>query len=1513
MARKPYIELPDILKLLPPMEAVETDPQVGGPGGLLNQIKDLNLYNYTLTDGWYDDGSFIPSKLVLYTEPFEIELDITDITFNEQDELRWEILKDGQVIHSEGGSPSKSFTLSNYVQNNVNPFSTNQVQQFEIRVVIDHYKEVETPGGIDYQLLGRNVQPEIAFTAVPAPAEVDADGNIASEIFTPVYQPFVAKILSVDENKITIDSSYNTIVDRIQPIIEGSKEPIEQFGNWIINSKYGDRKDLNTYLHFGDDKRFLVTNVKYDNQAVPTLPYSIVYKTYEPLPDDISEKEQVYVVKEILPPFTETVELFPYEQEDEDVLVLIPQENLPENSPISNRPTELQSFDDLTTSDARLKQEIIDKYVSGSQKPVELSVDYSQYKNFINFSSAEKRLENFKYKIEKIEQNTALSASFAATTNGAADAVIYKDVIRDVKSNFDGYENYLYNTKSTYVSSSMGEFHDSSWPKGGSGTYADPYKPLSSSHADFTTWYGSNASKTGQIYSASLYDIENPNRLVNLLPQHITSDVNNSQFSDFMDMIGQQFDELWSYIKALSDISDRRLDLSDGFSKDLIFNLIQSLGWTFEDGKDLLELSRHGFGQKLSGDSYSLYTSGSLDSPPEGDVSKEITKRLIASMPFLLKSKGTIASLRGLLNCYGIPGTILKVREYGGLSKPSQREPFEISRRFTKALGFRGSQYVSSSWTDDSDTNMKPQTVELRFRSVNSSDQVLVQKGTDWAIKLKDNDSTDNYGTVAFVLSGSDGYKTVSSSLLPIFDGDYYSLMLNKEKVNVELFPFPSFETNKLFNPPFITGSDGQPSSAAYGNIKIVSSSNVAKIGTNSLRHENSSERDNNQTSYTYLFKVAEPSGSLGSQKASLTNISQNETYTFSAFAKASGSSVDSVGRLRLFELDENENVVNWSEDTNSNNESITALGGMKTSLPIGLDESEWRQISVTKTIRFPNTAKLGVRFENLKANSIIFWDDVSLREVVDNTDNIGDSFSYNLFVKKYESGLDRTIFSSKTSLIITGSNNTVSSSYNAAWTGSDNLFIGGTGTTFGSQLTGSLMEFRLWNEILKEQYFDNHVSNPKSYIGNTPSSSYYSLVTRYSFDDNTSLSDGTTIRDVSSNQTTTSPGSANGFGGVNTFESVVDDTKTFVPNYGPNRRNSDKIRIENNFISGSGANLSVSERFDHSSNDFAPIDSRKVGIYFSPTDVVNEDIVSSFANLDFNQYLGDPRDNFEHQYSELKNISNQYFQKYSDNNDFWDYMHLIKYYDQSVFKQIKKLIPMRSKTHLGTVVEPNIFERPKIPIQRNNPSFDRVDYSSKINLTNFHFNESTNEASHSVLKIESDYPYYEGEIDASDTFLKPALYKFAANDNFDDRNLYISGSAKYGYPDFVYQEPTGAMAVNQRTSLRNLEYKFFYANAADYDKSSRYSTNPFENFYSSRSLHSTDLDTEYQHSTAQRRMFFEGVKNTSETTIDGDLPFIVTTTAPTVAVPTTKGISKLSVDQKGGKKKIKPKKRPKR
>ena len=1496
---KPYKQLP-VFFPQPSPAGTEILPELGGPSGELNEQKEIPYGKLILTDGFYDDSQLVPSRIVIYDQPFTIEIDTNDVDFGEADSILWYMYRDGQQIGDLKQGPSQTYRLSEGDY----PDLLTSITVIEIRVV--HKKRIDRNGSI--MDLGEEELGSISISVIPPPSDAQI-GEYTPPPVTLEYAPFVAKITNVQGSTIQIDQSYQDLIDRINPLTPAEdetwnhKQPNELFDNWIISHKSLDRKDLDTYLHFGDDRRVLVTNAKVDNKTISQLPYSVVYKTYEPLPDDITDADQVYVVREMLPPLMETVELVGYAQEDEEFQVLIPNDSFPKESPITKRQTEYKTYDDLVTTDGQLRHDIEDKFLQ--EKPVELSIDYSNYENFINFSSAKKRLENFEYKIKQIDIETAKSASFVGVTNSTVDLKNHHNNIRDIKNNFDGYENYLYNTKSTYVSSSIGVFPDASWPKTGSGTYENPYKPVSASSTEFTNWYGSVANKTGQIYSASFYDTENGNRLVNLLPDHVRSDFQNIQFLDFMDMVGQQFDDIWSYIKSMSDITDRRLDLEDGFSKDLIFSLAKSLGWSTQDGKDLLDLSRYGFGRKLEGNTYSLYTSGSLDSPIEADVSKEITKRLIASMPFILKSKGTEASIKAILNCYGIPSTILRVREYGGMDVNVKRAPFETKRRFTKALGFRGAQYVSSSWSDDSDTNRKPETVELRFRSVSGSDQVLLQKDDDWAIKLKDNGNSDNMGTVAFVLSGSTGQKEVSSSLLPVFDGDYYSLMLRKEKVDLELFKHPSFNASAIFNPPFISGS----TSAVYGNIEIVSGSGVARTGTKSLRHINTATLDSGNISYTLGFNT-------GSQPSSVASVSAGETYIFSAFAKASGSTVDSVGRLRMFELDSNENVINWNEDVNSSQVSITSLGGIKTSETIGLVEDEWKNISVTKTIRFSNTTKLGIRFENIKPKSTIFWDDVSLRKSPTNTDSISDGMNYQLFVKKYSAGLDRIIQTSNTTLYVSGSN-TASSSFNASWTGSGELFIGGKpSSVFGNQLTGSLMEFRLWNEPLKEQFFDNHVSDPKSYVGNSPSSSYDSLITRYSFDDNTVLSNGTTIRDVSSNQTTTTTGNAQGFGGLNTFESVVDETKTFVPNYGPNRRNSEKIRIEDNFLSGSGVSLSTTERSDFSSNDFSPVDSPKLGIYFSPTDVVNDDIISSFANLDFNQMLGDPRDNFRLEYRDLKDSSNKYFQKYTGNNDFWDYMHLIKFYDQSVFKQIRKLIPMRAKPVLGTVIEPNIFERSKNPIQRNNPSFTQIDYDSKINVTNFHYNSDTDgvsqEASHSILKIKTEYPYYEGEIDSSNTFRKPSLYKFTTNDNFDDRNTYISGAVTFGGPSSIYSEATGAMIMNQRLSEHNKEYKYFYNSEANYAKSSEYSINPFENFYSSRSLQDSDRDTSYQHTTAFRRMFYEGVKNTSDTTTDGDLPFIVTMTAPTVAVPTNKGISKLSIDQKNSKKKIVPRNRDK-
>ena len=101
---------------------------------------------------------------------------------------------------------------------------------------------------------------------------------------------------------------------------------------------------------------------------------------------------------------------------------------------------------------------------------------------------------------------------------------------------------------------------------------------------------------------------------------------------------------------------------------------------------------------------------------------------------------------------------------------------------------------------------------------------------------------------------------------------------------------------------------------------------------------------------------------------------------------------------------------------------------------------------------------------------------------------------------------------------------------------------------------------------------------------------------------------------------------------------------------------------------------LSVDYRTEESSYDITvPIDSNKVGVFFSPTDVINRDIIESLADIDFDQEIGDPRDEQELFYRGLRKLSDSFFQKYKGTNNFWDYMRLIKYYDQAIFEQIKK------------------------------------------------------------------------------------------------------------------------------------------------------------------------------------------------------------------------------------------------
>ena len=126
----------------------------------------------------------------------------------------------------------------------------------------------------------------------------------------------------------------------------------------------------------------------------------------------------------------------------------------------------------------------------------------------------------------------------------------------------------------------------------------------------------------------------------------------------------------------------------------------------------------------------------------------------------------------------------------------------------------------------------------------------------------------------------------------------------------------------------------------------------------------------------------------------------------------------------------------------------------------------------------------------------------------------------YELFTKKYDSGRSDIQYDSRESLYIDGAV-AASHSYNGAWSASGDLYLGGSGSTFGKQFTGSMMEFRLWTTPLKETRFENHVAAPKAVDGNHPSASFTDLPLRFSFDDNKNLSTDKSIPNVAPDQVT--------------------------------------------------------------------------------------------------------------------------------------------------------------------------------------------------------------------------------------------------------------------------------------------------------------------------------------------------------------------------------------------------------
>ena len=613
---------------------------------------------------------------------------------------------------------------------------------------------------------------------------------------------FEGKILDVinddpQAKKIYVDKSYQEFGDEIGAIMTGEDaiSIADPFETYFIRYMLKDPDNLYTYLITGDDTKSLIINFKPVNTQ--EYPGSIAYKLLEPLETDIEKLDMVYIANEVTPSLKETINLVPFiDEKIPDTVLRLPKfDDL--DSPIRDRETSYLSHTDLVGAGVAVREQLEDKILSGSLEDVTINIDYRQFSNFVHFGSIEKRIKNFKHKLSLIETYSNNSASLSGnllTGSGylnsptgsnvsasAVDIAKWELSRRTTINEFDDFENYMYFKSSSYVTSSNGEFYSNASPKfSGNGTLTNPYTNESVTSSAFITWFDN------QIATASIWDRSNVNRLVNLLPEHITYDQENNEFVLFMDMMGHHYDNIWTHVKALSDVHDRSEDVTRGISQALVEPVAKSLGFDMKEGRDLVRLPQYHLGLQESGSNTNIYNVR-FTKKSQKDVTREIWNRILATMPYILKSKGTKQSLKALIAAYGIPTSILRIQEYGG-PKISGAPDFEIKQRFTKAVDFHGSQYIKAPWYSTS-FDRSPDTLEFRFRSKQEVDQLLATKidpnnKIEAAVYLTNVAGIDSRGDIKFVLSGSTN-QTATISNQPVYNGEFWSVMVRRRTASI--------------------------------------------------------------------------------------------------------------------------------------------------------------------------------------------------------------------------------------------------------------------------------------------------------------------------------------------------------------------------------------------------------------------------------------------------------------------------------------------------------------------------------------------------------------------------------------------------------------------------------------------------------------------------------------------------------------------------------------------------------
>jgi len=587
-------------------------------------------------------------------------------------------------------------------------------------------------------------------------------------------QRYYISEISSDRTEIRLDS--NTI--SVENIISSSLEYIEE--------READEYYPDFYLNLGNNQLIIANNILLDTDTV-------LIKLYEPLPSQYQLKDTLWVVEQVAEPIAYLVELINIPIiVDNSIRLKGPNLNIKVKGQVNNS-TEASDFNSLIETGVTSSLQQINSFYADPS--VKINIDYTEFSNFIKFSSAEKRLNNFFYKIGQIESwtDSAQSGSNINIVSTSGSTAYYQNLINETIDQFDNYEYFLY-----FSSGSK------SYPKTNT---EQPYNQANSTSTLAQNWI------TASLSTASIYDENNQDWVYYAIPEYLREDPSNQPYLDFTNMVGHFYDEnIWVYIKDITNKwdSDNRIDA--GISRDLIAQQLRDLGFNlYENQFSSFNLFSATLGLTPSGSYFPFpYMTGSLPTPsgfeyvnasitgsneilPQDDVNKRLYKRIYNNLPYLYKKKGTIDGIRTLATIYGIPNTLLRIDEFGGKDKTNVNDWDYWFEQFNYKYESTGDAYVATTWSLDpgwGSSEDRPETVEFRFKSL-PADASLPRSQSLWSL--------DNGRRVKAVLEYDIDLLTSSSFSGSIPDPTYQSGSLR--------FTTDDFVTSTVLSLPFLDGN----------------------------------------------------------------------------------------------------------------------------------------------------------------------------------------------------------------------------------------------------------------------------------------------------------------------------------------------------------------------------------------------------------------------------------------------------------------------------------------------------------------------------------------------------------------------------------------------------------------------------------------------------------------------------------------------------------------------------------